>query len=98
MFPELLELLIASRIYLKLHFTCQRILFLKASCVFDVITWPIQAFVKRKLIAFIKSAFCAKVGEDLCRGSVPVFMPPDTLDVDLLALASAVLHAVIWAC
>ncbi|KAI4535605.1 hypothetical protein MG293_014831 [Ovis ammon polii] len=94
-FLELLELLIASRIYLKLHFTCQRILFLKASCVFDVITWPIQAFVKRKLIVFIKKCLLCKVGEDLCRGSVPVFMPPDNLlDVDLLALASAVLHAV----
>ncbi|XDC84279.1 hypothetical protein R6Z07F_015452 [Ovis aries] len=94
-FLELLELLIASRIYLKLHFTCQRILFLKASCVFDVITWPIQAFVKRKLIVFIKKCLLCKVGEDLCQGSVPVFMPPDNLlDVDLLALASAVLHAV----
>ncbi|XP_013828377.1 PREDICTED: protein Lines homolog 1 isoform X2 [Capra hircus] len=94
-FLELLELLIASRIYLKLHFTCQRILFLKPSCVFDVITWPIQAFVKRKLIVFIKKCLLCKVGEDLCRGSVPVFMPPDNpLDVDLLALASAVLQAV----
>ncbi|XP_055411500.1 protein Lines homolog 1 isoform X3 [Bubalus kerabau] len=94
-FLELLELLIASRIYLKLHFTCQRILFLKPSCVFDVITWPIQAFVKRKLIIFIKKCLLCKVGEDLCRGSVPAFMPPDNpLDVDLLALASAVLQAV----
>ncbi|DAA17719.1 protein Lines homolog 1 isoform X1 [Bos indicus] len=94
-FLELLELLIASRIYLKLHYTCQRILFLKPSCVFDVITWPIQAFVKRKLIIFIKKCLLCKVGEDLCRGSVPTFMPPDNpLDVDLLALASAVLQAV----
>lgn len=94
-FLELLELLIASRIYLKLHFTCQRILFLKPSCVLDVITWPIQAFVKRKLIIFIKKCLLCKVGEDLCRGSVPAFMPPDNpLDVDLLALASAVLQAV----
>nr|XP_020752928.1 protein Lines homolog 1 [Odocoileus virginianus texanus]XP_020752937.1 protein Lines homolog 1 [Odocoileus virginianus texanus]XP_020752944.1 protein Lines homolog 1 [Odocoileus virginianus texanus] len=94
-FLELLELLIASRIHLKLHFTCQRILFLKASCVFDVISWPVQAFVKRKLIIVIKKCLLCKAGEDLCQGSVPAFMPPDNpLHVDLLALASAVLQAV----
>ncbi|XP_068412905.1 protein Lines homolog 1 isoform X2 [Eschrichtius robustus] len=94
-FLELLELLIASRIHLKLHFACQRILFLKPSCVFDVITWPIQAFVKRKFIIFIKKCLLCKVGEDLSRGSVPTFMAPDhPLDVDLLALADAVLQAV----
>ncbi|NIG58648.1 protein Lines-like [Pontoporia blainvillei] len=70
-------------------------LFLKPSCVFDVITWPIQAFVKRKFIIFIKKCLLCKVGEDLCRGSVPTFMAPDhPLDVDLLALADAVLQAV----
>ncbi|XP_068412915.1 protein Lines homolog 1 isoform X3 [Eschrichtius robustus] len=85
----------ASRIHLKLHFACQRILFLKPSCVFDVITWPIQAFVKRKFIIFIKKCLLCKVGEDLSRGSVPTFMAPDhPLDVDLLALADAVLQAV----
>ncbi|XP_057578968.1 protein Lines homolog 1 [Hippopotamus amphibius kiboko] len=94
-FLELLELLIASRIHLKLHFTCQRILFLKPSIVFDVITWPVHAFVKRKFIIFIKKCLLCKVGEDLCQGSVPAFMPPDhPLDVDLLALADAVLQAV----
>lgn len=92
---ELLELLIASRIHLKLHFTCQRILFLKPSCVLDVITWPVQAFVKRKFIIFIKKCLLWKVGEDLCRGASPVLMPPDQhLDVDMLALADAVLRAV----
>lgn len=94
-FLELLELLIASRIHLESQFTCQRILFLKPSCVLDVITWPVQAFVKRKLIIFIKKCLLCKVGEDLCRGSVPAFMPPDRhLDVDVLALADAVLQAV----
>ncbi|XP_027978604.1 protein Lines homolog 1 isoform X1 [Eumetopias jubatus] len=92
---ELLELLIASRIHLKLHFTCQRILFLKPSCVLDIITWPVQAFVKRKFIIFIKKCLLWKVGEDLFRGSSPVVMPPDQhLDVDILALADAVLRAV----
>ncbi|XP_038388571.1 protein Lines homolog 1 isoform X1 [Canis lupus familiaris] len=92
---ELLELLIASRIHLKLHFTCQRILFLKPSCVLDVITWPVEAFVKRKFIIFIKKCLLWKVGEDLCWGSGPALMPPDQhLDVDMLALADAVLQAV----
>ncbi|EFB25946.1 hypothetical protein PANDA_011722, partial [Ailuropoda melanoleuca] len=92
---ELLELLIASRIHLKLHFTCQRILFLKPSRVLNVITWPVQAFVKRKFIIFIKKCLLCKVGEDLFRGSNPALMPPDRhLDVDMLALAEAVLQAV----
>ncbi|XP_007988763.3 protein Lines homolog 1 isoform X1 [Chlorocebus sabaeus] len=94
-FLELLELLIASRIYLKLHFTCQRILFLKPSCMLEVITWPIQAFVKRKVIIFLKKCLLFKVGEDLCRGSVPPLMPPDRhVAMDMLALANAVLQAV----
>ncbi|XP_005255000.1 protein Lines homolog 1 isoform X2 [Homo sapiens] len=94
-FLDLLELLIASRIHLKLHFTCQRILFLKPSCMLEVITWPIQAFVKRKVIIFLKKCLLCKVGEDLCRGSVPALMPPDHhVAVDMLALANAVLQAV----
>ncbi|XP_037688829.1 protein Lines homolog 1 isoform X2 [Choloepus didactylus] len=94
-FLELLELLIASRIYLKLHFACQRILFFRPSCVLDIITWPVQAFVKRKFILFVKKCLLCKVGEDLFPGSAPAVMPPDLhLDVDMLALANAVLEAV----
>ncbi|XP_021120405.1 protein Lines homolog 1 isoform X2 [Heterocephalus glaber] len=94
-FLDLLELLIASRIYLKLHFRSQRVLFLKPSCVLDILTWPIQAFVKRKLMIFIKKCLLCKVGEDLCRASVLVLTSPDHyLDVDILALANAVLQTV----
>uniref|UniRef100_A0A2K6GEG9 Lines homolog 1 n=1 Tax=Propithecus coquereli TaxID=379532 RepID=A0A2K6GEG9_PROCO len=94
-FLELLELLVASRIYLKLHFTCQRILFLKPSCVLEVITWPVQTFVKRKVIIFIKKCLLHKVGEDLFCGPVPASMPSDChLEMDMLALANAVLQAV----
>ncbi|XP_073917833.1 protein Lines homolog 1 isoform X1 [Castor canadensis] len=93
-FLDLLELLIASRIYLKFHCKSQRILFLKP-CVLDILTWPIEAFVKRKLVVFIKKCLLCKVGEDLCRGSVPALLSPDRhLDMDMLALADAVLHAV----
>ncbi|XP_037365968.1 protein Lines homolog 1 [Talpa occidentalis] len=94
-FLELLELLIATRIHLKSHFTCQRLLFLKPSCVLNVITWPIKAFVKRKCIIFIKKCLLQKVGEDLCRGSVPALTLPDPhFDTDMLALADAILQAV----
>ncbi|XP_029806764.1 protein Lines homolog 1 isoform X2 [Suricata suricatta] len=94
-FLELLEFLTASRIHLKLHFTCQRIFFLKPSCVLGVVTWPVQAFVKRQFIIFIKKCLLWKVGEDLRGGSGPALMPPDQhLDADMLALAEAVLHAV----
>ncbi|XP_004709904.1 protein Lines homolog 1 [Echinops telfairi] len=94
-FLEFLELLVSSRIYLQLHFTCQRIFFLSPSCVLAVLTWPAPAFVKRKLIIFMKKCFLCKVGEDLFRGCVPVLRPQDELlDMDMLALANAVLDAV----
>lgn len=94
-FLELLELLIASRIHQELDFTCQRILFLKPSCVLDVITWPVQAFVKRKFLIFLKKCLLWKVGEDLRWGSVAALKSPNHhLDVDTLALADAVLQAV----
>ncbi|XP_004693015.2 PREDICTED: protein Lines homolog isoform X1 [Condylura cristata] len=94
-FLELLELLIATRIYLKSHFTCQRLLFLKPSHVLEVITWPIQAFVKRKCIVFIKKCLLQKVGEDLCHSPVPTLTPPDPhFHADMLALANAILQAV----
>ncbi|XP_012867296.1 PREDICTED: protein Lines homolog isoform X1 [Dipodomys ordii] len=93
-FLELLELLIASRSFQELQLRSQRIVFLKP-CVLNVLTWPVQAFVKRKLIIFIKKCLIRKVGEDLCRGPVPASVAPDSLlDMDTLALAKAVLHAV----
>lgn len=91
---ELLELLAASRIHLKLHFRSQRILFLKP-CALNILAWPIPAFVKRKLVILIKKCLLCKVGEDLCHGSVPFLMSPEhLLDGDMLALADALLHAV----
>ncbi|XP_075414026.1 protein Lines homolog 1 [Tenrec ecaudatus] len=94
-FLELLELLISSRIYLKLHFTCQRIFFVNPSCALAALTWPTPAFVRRKLIIFMKKCLLHKVGEDLFRGCVPVLEPRDQrLDMDMLALANAVLDAV----
>ncbi|KAM4826169.1 protein Lines homolog 1 [Thomomys bottae] len=91
---ELLELLVASRSFQELHLKSQRIVFLKP-CILSVLAWPVQAFVKRKLIIFIKKCLIQKVGEDLCRGPVPASVAPDSLlDMDTLALAEAVLHAV----
>ncbi|KAL6063287.1 hypothetical protein STEG23_011742 [Scotinomys teguina] len=93
-FLELLELLIASRIHLKLHFRSQRMLFLKPHAL-DSLAWPVPAFVKRKLAIVIKKCLLGKTGEDLCRSSVPALMSPDhLLDSDVLALADALLHAV----
>lgn len=95
-FLELLELLTASRLCLGLHSPCQRvILFLTPSYLLRVISWPVQAFVKRKFIIFIKKCLLWNLGEDLYRGPVAPLMPPDChLDGDTLALADAVLQAV----
>lgn len=94
-FLELLELLSASRVFLKSHFTCQRILFLKPSCMLDVVMWPVEAFVQRKLFLLIKKCLLGTVGEDLCRAPVPTcVMPGHPADADTSALADAVLQAV----
>lgn len=91
---ELLELLSASRVHLKLHFRSQKILFLKPHAL-DILAWPVPAFVKRKLVIVIKKCLLGKMGEDLCRGSVPALVLPDyLLDSDVLALAEALLHRV----
>ncbi|KAH0501335.1 Protein Lines-like protein 1 [Microtus ochrogaster] len=93
-FLELLELLTASRIHLKLHFQSQKILFLKPHAL-DILAWPIPAFVKRKLVIVIKKCLLGKMGEDLCRGSVPALVSPDyLLESDVLALAEALLYRV----
>ncbi|XP_028632563.1 protein Lines homolog 1 [Grammomys surdaster] len=93
-FLELLELLVASRIHLKLHFRSQRMLLLKPRAL-DILAWPIPAFIKRKFVILIKKCLLCKVGEDLCSESVPTLMSPDhLLDGDMLALADALLHAV----
>ncbi|CAK6442474.1 unnamed protein product [Pipistrellus nathusii] len=92
---ELLELLVASRAHGDLHLTCQRVVFLKPSRVLSAIAWPVQAFVRRKLVLFLKRCLLWNVGEDLCRGAVAAPAPPDRhVDGDTAALADAVLHAV----
>ncbi|XP_029388776.1 protein Lines homolog 1 isoform X2 [Mus pahari] len=93
-FLELLELLVACRIHLKLHFKSQRMLFLKPHAL-DILAWPIPAFIKRNLVILIKKCLLCKVGEDLCRESVPSLVSPNhLLDSDMLTLADALLHAV----
>ncbi|XP_051678906.2 protein Lines homolog 1 isoform X2 [Oryctolagus cuniculus] len=94
-FLGLLELLTASGVYLQARFACQRVVLLKPSCMLGVMTWPVQAFVKRQLIILIKKCLLCKAGEDLCRGPVPAFLSPGhPADADTLALADAVLRAV----
>ncbi|XP_056678794.1 protein Lines homolog 1-like [Monodelphis domestica] len=94
-FLEFLEILIASRIYLKLHFTCQRIFYLNISCALDIITWPIHSLVKKKFIILIKRCLLHKVGEDALKTSFPTSVIQDPyLDMDMLALGNAFLQAV----
>ncbi|XP_043845058.1 protein Lines homolog 1 [Dromiciops gliroides] len=94
-FLELLEILIASRIHLKLYLTCQRIFYLKIFCALDIITWPIHSLVKKKFIILIKRCLLHKVGEDVLNTSLPSLIERDPyLDTDMLALGNAFLQAV----
>ncbi|XP_020819431.1 protein Lines homolog 1 isoform X1 [Phascolarctos cinereus] len=94
-FLELLEILMASRIHLKLYLTCQRIFYLKIFCALDIITWPIHSLVKKKFIILIKRCLLHKVGEDVLNTSLPTLTEQDPyLDMDMLALGNAFLQAV----
>ncbi|XP_044518393.1 protein Lines homolog 1 [Gracilinanus agilis] len=94
-FLEFLEILIASRIHLKLYFTCQRIFYLNVFCALDIITWPVHSLVKKKFIILIKRCLLHKVGEDSLNTSFPTLMIRDShLDTDVLALGNAFLQAV----
>ncbi|XP_068954567.1 protein Lines homolog 1 isoform X3 [Petaurus breviceps papuanus] len=94
-FLELLEILIASRIHLKLYFTCQRIFYLKIFCALDIITWPIHSLVKKQFIVLLKRCLLHKVGEDVLNTSLPTLAEQDPyLDMDMLTLGNAFLQAV----
>ncbi|KAM9061623.1 protein Lines homolog 1 isoform X1 [Sarcophilus harrisii] len=94
-FLELLEILIASRIHLKLYLTCQRVFYLKIFCALDIISWPIHSLVKKKFIILIKRCLLHKVGEDVLNTSLPTLTEQDPyLDMDMLALGNAFLQAV----
>ncbi|XP_074151107.1 protein Lines homolog 1 isoform X1 [Sminthopsis crassicaudata] len=94
-FLELLEILIASRIHLKLYLTCQRVFYLKIFCALDIISWPIHSLVKKKFIILIKRCLLHKVGEDVLNTSLPTLIEQDPyLDMDMLALSNAFLQAV----
>ncbi|KAH0620054.1 hypothetical protein JD844_014592 [Phrynosoma platyrhinos] len=66
-FLDLLELLIASRIKMPLNLSCQRILFLNASCVLGLTTAPVHDLVKKKSIILLKKCILHKAGEDLIK-------------------------------
>ncbi|XP_036592312.1 protein Lines homolog 1 [Trichosurus vulpecula] len=94
-FLDLLEILIASRIHLKLYLTCQRIFYLKIFCALDIMTWPIHSLVKKKFIILLKRCLLHKVGEDVLSTSPPPLVEQDPyLDMDLSALGNAFLQAV----
>ncbi|XP_072473065.1 protein Lines homolog 1 isoform X2 [Notamacropus eugenii] len=94
-FLELLEILIASRIHLKLYFSCQRIFYLKIFCALNIITWPIHSLVKKKFIILLKRCVLHKVGEDVLNISVHTLVEQDPyLDKDMLAFGNAFLQAV----
>uniref|UniRef100_A0A4X2KKB1 Protein Lines N-terminal domain-containing protein n=1 Tax=Vombatus ursinus TaxID=29139 RepID=A0A4X2KKB1_VOMUR len=93
-FLELLEILIASRIHLKLYLTCQRIFYLKIFCALDIITWPVHSLVKKKFIILIKRCLLHKVGECPKSSRSTLIEQDPYLDMDMLALGNAFLQAV----
>ncbi|KAF4804186.1 lines 1 [Turdus rufiventris] len=91
-FIDLLEALVASRIELELPLRCQRILFLKASYVLNVISSSIPYVIKKKFILLLKKCVLYKSREDAKSGSV--FLGTPSLCEDMLALSNTVLQVV----
>ncbi|XP_029431493.1 protein Lines homolog 1-like [Rhinatrema bivittatum] len=94
-FIDLLEVLVAFRVRLRLCFMCQRIPFLKASQALALVTSPIPYFIKKKLVLLLKKCLLSKAGEDLLPAPLPAWALQDPCSgTDMLALAQAILRAV----
>nr|XP_060611651.1 protein Lines homolog 1 [Anolis sagrei ordinatus] len=92
-FLDVLELLVASRIQVPLNLSCQRMLFLNASCVLGLVTAPVHDFVKKKSIVLLKKCILHKVGEDLIKRKVLPSSDKDSyIKADTSVLAGAVLQ------
>ncbi|XP_066184346.1 protein Lines homolog 1 isoform X1 [Sylvia atricapilla] len=91
-FIDLLEALLASRIELELPLRCQRILFLKASYILNIISSSIPYVIKKKFILLLKKCVLYKSREDAKSGSL--FLQTPSLCEDMLALSNAVLQVV----
>ncbi|KAJ7311348.1 hypothetical protein JRQ81_006964 [Phrynocephalus forsythii] len=94
-FLDLLEMLVASRIQVPLNCSCQRMVFLNASCVLDLSTAPLHYLIKKKSITLLKTCILQKAGEDVIKKKMPSSSHQDShFEPDRLALAGAVLQHV----
>ncbi|XP_042329505.1 protein Lines homolog 1 [Sceloporus undulatus] len=93
-FLDLLELLVASRIQMPLNLSCQRMLFLNASCVLGLATAPVHDFIKKKSIMLLKKCILHKAGEDLIKRKAPSSHQDLHINTDTSAFADAFLQFV----
>ncbi|NXG60926.1 LINES protein, partial [Hemiprocne comata] len=89
-FIDLLEALLASRIELEVPLRCHRVLFLKISCVLNLISSSVHYLIKKKFIMLLKKCVLYKSREDAKSGSLFSQNPP--LYEDMLVLSDAVLE------
>ncbi|XP_069481132.1 protein Lines homolog 1 [Ambystoma mexicanum] len=95
-FLDLLEILVASRLALKSHFACQRVLFLCTSKALAILSSPIQYYISKKLVLLLKKVLLWKAGQDFLCGPLaasPLLRDP-FLETDLLLLSNEVLRVV----
>ncbi|XP_006262556.2 protein Lines homolog 1 [Alligator mississippiensis] len=94
-FIDLLEVLVACRFQLALHFRCQRILFLKTTYILGLASSSVHYLIKKKSIMLVKKCILCKAGEDFTKGLLltPSLQDP-YLDMDMVTLAAALLEAV----
>ncbi|NWH82362.1 LINES protein, partial [Piaya cayana] len=91
-FVDLLEALLTSRIELELPLRCQRVLFLKVSCVLNLISSSVHYLIKKLFIMLLKKCVLYKSREDAKSKSLSLQNP--SLYEDMLALSNTVLQVV----
>ncbi|XP_043934623.1 protein Lines homolog 1 [Protopterus annectens] len=91
-FIDLLEVLVASRVYLQSDFLCQRLLHLHSDYALQLLTSSVHYVAKRKLVILLKKCLVWKAGEDLVNTPVPHLPDSHCLSNDTFVLAETVLH------
>ncbi|XP_023669892.1 protein Lines homolog 1 isoform X2 [Paramormyrops kingsleyae] len=92
---DLLEVLVAVRLNLKICSLSQRLVFQQPSVALQVICSPVHYLVQKRTLLLLKACLLLKTGDDFMTGGAELSLNGDGhMTSDILALANAVLNSV----
>ncbi|KAI1889724.1 hypothetical protein AGOR_G00165890 [Albula goreensis] len=92
---DLLEVLTVARVKLHICSMSQRILYLHASVLLQLVNSPAHYVVKKKALLLLKRVLLQKAGEDLALEEVqPPAQADDHMTTDMWTLVDSVLHVI----